>query len=91
MLINLDKWKGLSKVQQEFLTKQALWLEGIGHEYVAFNENEKKRQLAAGVQPLNFTGPEAAAFQKRALEVAWKAVLDKNPVSGKLLKDKLDR
>ena len=91
VLINLDKWKGLTKVQQDFLTKQAIWLEGIGDEYIAFNENEKKKQLAAGVQAITFKGSEASAFQKRALDVAWKTLLDKNPVSGRALKDKLDR
>lgn len=90
VLINLDKWKSLTPAQQAFLTRQALWLEDIGDEYVEFNKNEKRKQAAAGIQALTFTGAEADAFVKKANEVAWKAVLDKSPVTGKLLREKLD-
>jgi TRAP-type C4-dicarboxylate transport system substrate-binding protein len=91
VLINLDKWKSLSKAQQDFLTRQAIWLEDIGDEYVQFNIAEKKKQEAAGLQPLTFTGAEAEAFVRKANEVAWKSVIDKSPVTGKILKDKLDK
>lgn len=91
VLVNLDRWKTLSKPQQDFLTRQALWLEEIGDEYLAFNANEKKRQAAAGIEALTFTGPEADAFVRKANDVAWKSVVDQSPVTGKLLRERLDR
>lgn len=91
VLINLNKWNSLNKAQRDFLTKQALWLEGIGEEYFAFNEKERKRQVAAGLQVLDFNGPQGDAMQKRALELGWESVMKKSPVTGKLLKEKLGR
>jgi TRAP-type transport system periplasmic protein len=91
IIINLDRWKAMSKAQQEFLTRQALWLENRGDEWRAINANEKKKQAAAGIQPITFAGPEAAAFLRKANEVAWKSVLDTRPVTGKLLRETLSK
>lgn len=91
VLVNLNKWNSLNKAQKDFLNKQALWLEGIGEEYFAINEREKKRQLAAGLQVLDFSGPQGDAMQKRAMELGWESVLKTSPVTGKMLKEKLGR
>ena len=91
VILNLDRWKAMSKAQQDFLTRQAIALEERGDEWLVFNANEKKRQAAAGIETLTFTGAEAEAFLKKANDVAWKAVLDTSPVTGKLLRDTLSK
>jgi TRAP-type C4-dicarboxylate transport system substrate-binding protein len=74
VLVNLDKWKGLSEPQREYLTKQALWLEAENAKMAAQGEAEKKRQAAAGIQAITLAGADTEKWEKTATEAGWAAI-----------------
>jgi TRAP-type C4-dicarboxylate transport system substrate-binding protein len=74
VLVNLDKWKGLSQAQRDYLAKQALWLEGENARMAAQGEAEKKRQAAAGIQAITLEGADAEKWERTATEAGWAAV-----------------
>lgn len=74
VLVNLDKWKGLSQAQRDYLTKQALWLEGENAKMAAQGEAEKQRQAAAGIQAVTLKGADAEKWEKTATDAGWAAI-----------------
>jgi TRAP-type C4-dicarboxylate transport system substrate-binding protein len=74
VLVNLDKWKGLTEAQRAFLTKQALWLEGENAKMAAQAEVERERQAKAGIQTITLAGADAEKWQKTASEAGWAAI-----------------
>jgi TRAP-type C4-dicarboxylate transport system substrate-binding protein len=86
VLVNLDKWKGLTDAQRKVLSEAALWLEALDAENVAINKAEVERQTKAGIQAIDFGPAESKRFLEQANEVAWKSVIAKAPESGAKLK-----
>jgi TRAP-type transport system periplasmic protein len=74
VLVNLDKWKGLSQAQRDYLTKQALWLEAENAKMAAQGESEKQRQAASGIQTIALKGADAAKWEQTATDAGWAAV-----------------
>src|SRR5690349_14672575 len=50
ILVNLAAWKKLDDKQREFLNKQAVWVESLMDEYLKLNQEEIKKQEAAGIE-----------------------------------------
>jgi TRAP-type transport system periplasmic protein len=74
VLVNLDKWKGLSQAQRDYLTKQALWLEAENAKMAAQGESEKRRQAASGIQTIALKGADAEKWEQTATDAGWAAV-----------------
>lgn len=69
IVMNLDKWKSLSKETQDILSKAALEEESlVDNEFKTYYQNEQSKLKAAGVQPVNLPEQE---FQKIANDSAW--------------------
>ena len=89
-LVNLKKWKSLSKAQQDFLTK-------IGLEFEAKSEPSTNAGLQArlkrgvetrakaGMQVIEFKGAQRETWIKQANDEAWKEVIQRSPKHGKAL------
>ncbi len=86
VLVNLDKWKTLSKEQQDFLTKQAKWLESLNAENAAINDAERKRQAEAGIQTITFSPEQTKQFLDTAYKVGWDSVIKASPKYGPEMK-----
>ncbi|MFZ5511897.1 MAG: TRAP transporter substrate-binding protein DctP [Pseudomonadota bacterium] len=91
VLVNLDTWNKLDAKQREFLQKQALWLEELGLENTRWNEEEKSKQAAAGIQPITFTGKTAEEFKAKAYDAAWAGIIAKSPEHGPKLRALLSK
>ena len=91
VLVNLDTWNKLDARQREFLQKQALWLEELGLENTRWNEEEKSKQAAAGIQPITFTGRTAEEFKAKAYDAAWAGIIAKSPEHGPKLRALLSK
>ncbi len=91
VLINLDAWKKLDDPQRAFLSKQALWVESLHPEYLTLNQDEIKKQAAAGIEVIKFDGEVAKQYLARAYDVGWKSIVDKSPEHGAKLKQLLSK
>ncbi len=74
ILVNLDRWKALDARQQEFLDRMAVWVESLNNENPALNQQQKKMQQNAGIQPITFPPAVAREYLKTAYDAGWEQV-----------------
>lgn len=72
VIVNLDKWKGLSKAQQELMTSQARTLEKDGAAIIIKKGKEDDVKLKeAGVQDIELAGAVRKAYLTTIYEAKW--------------------
>jgi TRAP-type C4-dicarboxylate transport system substrate-binding protein len=71
ILVNLDRWNGLTDAQRDCLTEQAIWVEGTNAENAGLNEEERQRQAEAGIETIEFTGEDRATWLETAQSAGW--------------------
>jgi TRAP-type C4-dicarboxylate transport system substrate-binding protein len=72
VIINLDKWKSLSKAQQDLLTSQAQVLEKDGTAVIIRKGEEDDAKLAkAGVKDIELTGAARKAYLGTIYGAKW--------------------
>lgn len=76
VIVNLDKWNGLTDEQRAFLDEAANWLEAKNAEANAVNDSEKQKQADAGIEVIEFTGENRDKWLTAAYEEGWKAVTE---------------
>lgn len=91
LLVNQDAWKKLTQAQRDFLTRQALALEGQNDFWKTYAQDEIKRQAQAGIQVIRFEGDQARQYVERAYETGWAGVLKASPEHGPKLRELFSR
>lgn len=91
VLVSLPTWNKLNERQKAVLTNTAIWMENLNLENAKMWEEEKKRQAAAGIQPIVFPAAEAAAYAKRATDTIWASINQRSPEHGPKLRQLLTR
>lgn len=91
VLVSLNTWKRLNDKQRSVLTNAAIWMENLNLDNAKKWEDEKKRQTAAGIQPINFSPADAAAYSKRANDTIWESINKRSPEHGPKLRQLLTR
>jgi len=91
VLVNLNTWKRLNDRQRAVLTNAAIWMENLNLENGKLWEEEKKRQAAAGIQPITFPAADTAAYSKRANDTIWESINKRSPEHGPKLRQMLTR
>jgi len=91
VLVNLNTWKRLNDRQRAVLTSAAVWMENLNLDNGKLWEEEKKRQAAAGIQPITFSAADAAAYAKRANDTIWESINKRSPEHGPKLRQMLTR
>lgn len=91
VLMNLNTWKRLNDKQRAVLTDAAIWMENLNLENPKKWEEEKKRQTAAGIQPIVFSPAETAAYAKRSTDTIWESINKRSPEHGPKLRQLLTR
>jgi TRAP-type C4-dicarboxylate transport system substrate-binding protein len=91
VLVSLPIWNKLNERQKAVLTNSAIWMENLNLENGKMWEEEKKRQAAAGIQPIVFPPAEAAAYAKRATDTIWASINQRSPEHGPKLRQLLTR
>jgi TRAP-type C4-dicarboxylate transport system substrate-binding protein len=86
IIVNLDKWKGLSQKQRDFLLRQAIAFEGQNDYWKKYNEEETKRQAQAGIQTIAFDAATAKQYLDKAYEVGWAGIIKASPQYGPQLR-----
>jgi TRAP-type transport system periplasmic protein len=91
VVMNLDSWKKLTPKQREYLQKQMLASEAENDFWKRNNEEETKRQAAAGIQTISFDAATSKQYLDKAYEVGWAAAIKASPEYGPKLKQLLSR
>jgi TRAP-type transport system periplasmic protein len=86
LLINLDKYKSLTPPQREYLDRKTLAYEQQNDFWKSYNQEEAKRQAAAGIQVITFDDATSKAYVEKAKEVGWANAIKASPVYGPELK-----
>ncbi len=80
ILVNLDRWEGLTDEQREFLSEMALWVEEFDRtSNPEINEEERQKQADAGIETISFEGDTGEAYLRIATEAGWKQVESQAP------------
>lgn len=88
---NLAAYQKLTPAQREFLDRQAVALERQNEHWKQFNEEEIKRQRAAGIQVISFDSSTARSYVEKAYESGWAGILKAAPDTGPRLKKLLSK
>jgi TRAP-type C4-dicarboxylate transport system substrate-binding protein len=88
VLVNKSAWDRLNEAQRNLLRKPA---EQVEAEAVAVfaeeNEQEIKRQAAAGIQTIRFEGATASTYLTKAYQAGWNGIIRQSPTAGPRLKE----
>src|SRR5438067_2308814 len=82
IVVNLDKWKGLTAQQHELLNREAMALEAHNDFWKKYNEDEVRRQKEAGIQVITFDAAAAKQYYDKAYEVGWASIIKASPQYG---------
>jgi TRAP-type C4-dicarboxylate transport system substrate-binding protein len=89
-LVNLKKWKTLSKAQQGVLNKVGLEFEVKSESsspgFQALLKKQKAKTASQGLQAITFTGADRAKWLSAAKNAAWDEVVERSPKHGAALK-----
>ena len=91
VVMNLDAWKKLTPPQRAYLQKQVLAMEALNVDWLRDNENEIKRQSAAGIQVIKFDATISKQYYDKAYEVGWAGAIKASPEYGEKLKRALSK
>lgn len=87
VLINLNTWNKLNDKQKGVLSDAARWMEDLNLQNGKMWEEEKKRQAAAGIEPIQFSESEAAVYTQKAQETIWDNINKRSPIHGPKLRE----
>src|SRR5919109_4207759 len=82
LVMNLDKWKGLTAQQRDLLNREAMALEANHDFWKKYNEDEIRRQKEAGIQVISFDAAAAKQYYDKAYEVGWATIIKASPQYG---------
>src|SRR5215813_9258149 len=71
LIINLDKYKSLTPAQRDYLERKAQAYEAQNEFWKSYNQEEAKRQAAAGIEVISFDSATAKTYVEKAKEVGW--------------------
>jgi TRAP-type transport system periplasmic protein len=88
VIINRNSWSRLNDAQRSVLRKaaEAGEAEAIA-EFAAENDQEIRRQAAAGIETIRFDGETASAWVAKAYQAGWDGIIRLSPVTGPRLKE----
>jgi len=86
LIMNLDKYKSLTPAQREYLERKAQAYEAQNEFWKSYNQEEAKRQAAAGIEVISFDAATSKAYVEKAKEVGWANAIKSSPQYGEQLK-----
>jgi len=87
VIINGDKWAGLTAAQKDVLIQSGMQLETVFSQDLArLDAAEGEKLIAGGIEKITLSGTDAERFLAVAQESRWKDVIEKAPDYGPELK-----
>ncbi len=91
ILVNLDRWKGMTQRQRDLLTKHAQMHEADNVSWKDYNANDIRRQKESGIEVITFSAADNQRFLDRAYEVGWAEAIKRSPEHAPALRKLLTR
>ena len=91
LIMNLDKWKGLTQAQRDLLTRHSITFETQNESWKKVNEDDIKRQAQAGIQVISFDAATTKQYLDKAYEVGWASITKSSPQYGPQLRKLISR
>lgn len=91
LVMNLDKWKGLTQAQRDLLMRHVIALEADNVSWQKVNEDDTRRQAQANIQVITFDAAVNKQYYDRAYEVAWANLIKVSPQYGPQLRKLFSR
>jgi TRAP-type C4-dicarboxylate transport system substrate-binding protein len=82
LVMNLDKWKGLSPAQRALLTQHSVAFEAQNGFWKKYNDDEIRRQKEAGIQVIGFDAATSKQYYDKAYDVGWASIIKASPQYG---------
>ena len=82
LVMNLGKWKSLTQGQRDLLEQHVMALEAQNDAWKKVNEEDMRRQKAAGIQVITFDAATAKQYYDKAYEVGWASAIKASPTYG---------
>ncbi|TAK80173.1 MAG: C4-dicarboxylate ABC transporter substrate-binding protein [Betaproteobacteria bacterium] len=82
LVMNLDKWKALTRAQRDLLTKHSVAFEQQNDFWKKYNEEEIRRQKEAGIQVIGFDAATSKQYYDKAYDVGWASIIKASPAYG---------
>ena len=82
LVMNQDKWKGLSPAQRDLLARHAVAFEAQNDFWKKYNEDETQRQAKAGIQTIKFDAAASKQYYDKAYEAGWASIIKASPTYG---------
>ena len=82
LVMNLDKWKGLTAAQRDSLMKHVIALENANDSWKKVNDDDMKRQAQVGIQVIAFDAATSKQYVDKAYDVAWTNLIKVSPQYG---------
>ena len=86
LVMNLDKWKGLSQQQRDFIQKMAMEVEANSAYWRKEGEDEKRKQNSSGIQSITFSPAETSKYLETVYEAGWADLIRLSPIHGPKLR-----
>lgn len=88
VIVNLNSWNKLNTEQKKIISEAAAELEESMQKVEAEeNAGDLAKQKAAGIQTIEFKGPDAEKYLKTAYDTAWAGIIKQSPVHGPKLRE----
>ena len=91
ILVNLDRWKGMTQRQRDLLTKHAQMHEADNLSWKDYNANDIRRQKESGIEVITFSAADNQRFLDKAYEVGWAEAIKRSPEHAPALRKLLTR
>jgi TRAP-type C4-dicarboxylate transport system substrate-binding protein len=91
ILVNLDRWKGMTQRQRDLLTKHAQMHEADNVSWKEYNANDIRRQKESGIEVITFSAADNQRFLDKAYEVGWAEAIKRSPEHAPALRKLLTR
>jgi TRAP-type C4-dicarboxylate transport system substrate-binding protein len=86
LIMNLDKYKGLTPKQREYLDRKALAYEQQNDFWKKYNQEEAEKQKKAGIETISFDAATSKAYVEKANAIGWENAIKASPQYGAALK-----
>lgn len=87
VLVNLDRWKGMTDAQRKVLTDAAAYLEGtVSPGMGAKNKAAGEELVKKGIQVIDLQGKDREEYLTKAYVSQWDVIVDRDPEIGAKLR-----
>ena len=87
IVVNLKKWQGLSRAQQDVMNRVVIQHENAAGKYVKDVAKAVVKQAKDGIKTISFTGADRKKWLDASREAGWANIVKRSPMHGPKLRE----